>query len=755
MPMNTTTTNSGINDGEKLETTATLNAKTGEETQKAASLNGDSKELLLRAQQNALEAKEAALGAINRFYQESKASETKSTKMLTELEDALQLALDATRKSRGSKNKRSQETSESTTAPQDETNLKEPIKILNANPFGIVGDLKRSLFKVKPTDAEVKEEFYRLVMRKSPQLRQLIDDLTEDKARVRIEKVISQAKSEIAAARVAVNKVQQEVNTTKEEAKKTYLDAENARKAAELLISQVKQETITKAANEIIRAREEVKAAKGAASMAVQRAEEEIRKNCEEAATVDRNAQVTVALANEKLKKYAEELKAYKLQAHIAVKQAREEVSKAKADAEAARSVVQESLEKSALESQQAKADIETAQKMMQEATVIAEKHAYDEFLEEVNDLRQQISSINAKSREAINKAQRESREAKEELDMVRKTSEEAVNTARREASEAREEAERAKQALIETKNRSREETSKLRQQTETSVIQASEAITQAKKDIINITRDDIIRSRQELEAPFMAAKYDDQPVSEKLDAGYVATVLHEMRSPLHSISGFTKLMKEEGVTDDATRQEFLSIMEQQSETLNKLIDDLSDILNNKNEGLTINAEAVSSYDMINEAINGAQSMAQQKNNLIGHNLNPELPKVKADASRVKQVITNLLNNAIKFSPENRPIFVKAQPKDNELVVQVTDYGIGIPKGELKAIFNKGHRAENRGDVEGSGLGLHICHQIVKAHGGDIWAESVEGEGSTFCFTLPKAAAENPENKIVEKSYVG
>jgi signal transduction histidine kinase len=755
MPMNTTTTKNGINDGDKLETTATLNAKTGEEPQKAASLNGDSKELLLRAQQNALEAKEAALGAINRFYQESKASETKAGKMLAEIEDALQLALDATRKSRGSKNKNSQEASESTTAPHDETSLKEPRKILHANPFGIVTDLKRSLFKVKPVDAEVKEEFYKLVMRKSPQLRQLIDDLTEDKAKVRIEKVISEAKSEIAAARVAVSKAQQEVNTTREEAKKTYLDAENARKAAELLVSQVKQEAITKAADEIIKAREEVKAAKGAASMAVQRAEEEIRKNCEEAATVDKNAQVTVTLANEKLRKYAEELKAYKLQAYIAVKQAREEASKAKAEAEAARCETQEALEKAALESAHAKADIETAHKMMQEATVIAEKHAYDEFLEEVQNMRQEISAINAKAREAINKAQLESRQAKEELAMVKKTSEESVNTARREAIEAKEEAEKAKQAVIETKSRSKEETRKLRQQTETSVIQASEVITQAKKDIINITRDDIIRSRQELEAPFRAEKSIDQPVSEKLDTEYVDTVLHEMRSPLHSISGFTKLLKEDGVADEATRQEFLSIMEQQSETLNKLIDDLSDILNNKNEGLTIKPEAVSSYDMINEAINSVQSMALQRNNLIGHNLTPELPEVKADASRIKQVITNLLTNAIKFSPENRPIFVKAQSKDNELLVQVIDYGIGIPKGELKAIFNKGHQADNRGEVEGNGLGLYICQQILKAHGGNIWAESVEGEGSTFCFTLPIIAKEHPENKIVEKSYVG
>ncbi|MBN1160776.1 MAG: hypothetical protein JXA17_02365 [Dehalococcoidales bacterium] len=752
--MNTTTAKSGINSGDKLETTAALNTKTGEETQEAASLNSDSKELLLRAQQSALEAKEAALGAINRFYKESKASETRASKMLNELEDALQLALQATRKSRGSKNN-SQGTGESAAVPHDETNLKEPSKIFHANPFGIVTDLKRSLLKTKPTDAEVKEEFYRLVMRKSPQLRQLINDLTEDKAKARIDEVISEAKSEIAAARAAVIKVQQEVNTTREEAKKTYLDAENARKAAELLVSQVKQETITKAADEIVRAREEVKAAREAAGMAVQRAEDEIRKNCEEAATVDKNAQVTVALANEKLKKYAEELKAYKIQAHIAVKQARDEANKARAEAEVARRAVQEAVEKAALESQQAKANIETAQKMMQEATIIAEKHAYDEFLEEVQNMRQEINAISAKAREAINKAQRESREAKEELAMVKKTSEEAVSTARQEALEAREEAEKAKKSMIDTKNRTKEETRKMRQQAETSVIRASETITQAKKDIINITRDDIIRARQELEVPFKATKSDDKQASEKLDAEYVAAVLHEMRSPLHSISGFTKLLKEDGVTDEATRQEFLSIMEQQSESLNKLIDNLSDILNNKTEGLTVNAVAVSPYVMITEAIDGVKSMAQKRNNLIGHDLTPELPEVKADAFRIKQVITNLLTNAIRYSPENRPIFVKAQPQDNELLVQVVDYGIGVPKGELKSIFNKGHQASNRGDVEGNGLGLYICRQIVKAHGGKIWAESVEGEGSTFSFTLPINAVEQLESKIVEKSYVG
>ena len=758
MPIDVTTRISGINYSEKVDIPDTLNAKTGEETQKAASLNSDPQELLLRAQQNAVEAKEAALGAISRFYQESKASEKKAGKMLGELEESLQLAVNATKKSHGKVEKETSRGLEQSTAlPHDKKNTKVSKKVLNTgpNPFGIISDFKKSLLGIKPTEKEVKEEFLRLVMRTSPQLRQLIDELTEDKARIKTDKIIAEAKSEIIAARVAVNKVQEEINTTREEAKRAYLEAENAREAAELIVSQVKQDVITRAADEITRAHEEVKAAKEAADAAIQRAEEEIRKNCEEAANIDRNAQVTLTLANEKVRKNAEELKAYKLQAHIAVRQARDESNKAKAEAEVARHEAQEAIEKTALESQQAKADGETARKMMQEATVIAETRAYDEFLEEIKKMREEVSVINKKAYEAITKAQSESREAKVELDMVKKASEETVNTARREALEAQEEAKRAKQAMFDIANQSQKENRKLRQEAEVSVIRASESITQAKKDIINITRDEITRSRQELEAPYKAVKSGGQPGSEKLDSEYIATVLHEMRTPLHSIFGFAKLLKEEDVSDDATRKEFLSIMVQQSESLNKLIDDLSHILNDKSEALSIHKEPVSSYQTIAEAIDGVQTIAQQKKNLISHNLTPSLPEVEADAFRIKQVIINLLTNAIKFSPENRPIFVKAGVRDEELLVQVIDYGIGIPKKDLSAIFNKYYQAENRGDVEGAGLGLYICQQIIKAHGGRIWAESVEGEGSTFCFSLPITVARQNNNRHNEKSYAG
>ncbi|OGN94632.1 MAG: hypothetical protein A2Y89_05335 [Chloroflexi bacterium RBG_13_51_18] len=749
MPMNTTTTQSGVNYGEKLETTAALKTKTGEETQKAASLDSDSKELLLRAQQNALEAKEAALGAINRFYEESKASETKAGKMLNELEGALQLALNASKNS-------SQASNYPANMPHDKKDLKASRKILNAkNPFGIISDLKNSLLGTKSTDVDVKEEFYRLVMRKSPQLRQLIDDLTDDKARIKIDKIITEAKSEIAAALAAVSKTQQEINATRVEAQKAYIYAENTRKAAELLVSRVKQVTLSEAADEIVDAEEEIKAAKEAANAAIQRAEEEIRKNCEEAATLDRNAQVTVTLANEKIRKYAEELKAYKLQANIAVKKAQDEAQQARAEAETARREAQEVINRVASDRQQAEADKETARQMMQEAKVIAETRQYDEFIEEVKRMREEVDVVNQRAQEVIAKAQRESREVKEELDMMKRVSNKVVNTARHETDEAHEEAERAKQAMFNIANQSQEEHRKIRQEAEVSVVRAREAMTQAKKDIVNLTRDEIIRSKQELEALGKASKSVNKPISQKLDTENVANVLHEMRSPLHSICGFAKLLKEDDVPDENTRKEFLSIMEQQSESLKKLVDDLSGILNNKSEALAIKSEPISSYTMITKAIDSVQTIAQQKKNLISHNLVPDLPEINADAFRIKQVITNLLTNAIKFSPENRPIFVKAGMRGNELLVQVIDYGIGIPKGELSAIFNKNYRAENHGDIDGKGLGLYICRQIIKAHGGNIWAESVEGEGSTFCFSLPIDSARQRENKQVEQSYAG
>jgi signal transduction histidine kinase len=761
MPIDVTTTEGGINYSEKVGIPDTLNAKTGEETLKAASLNSDTQELLLRAQQNALEAKEAALGAINRFYQESKESEKKAGKMLVELEESLQLAISAAKESNSIFEKNTSRGLEQSAAlPRDKQNSKVSKKISNIgnSPFSIFSGLKRSLLGTKPIEEEVKEEFYRLIIQTSPQLHQLIDELIEDKARGRNDKIIAKAKSEIAAARVAINKTQEELNIIREKAKKAFQEVEDTRKAAELIFSQINQDEIIRVADEIAQPYEE-ELTKEADSAAVQQAEEIMIKKYEEAVHLNNYAHRALTLAKKKVKKDAEELKDYKLQVQIALKKAQEETDRAKAETEAIRREFQEVLKKTALEKQQANADIEHTRRIMKEAAITAERQTYDKFTQEINELREEIDISNKNANDAISRAQGETQKAREELEMVKKSSEEAINKARQEALIAQIELERTKQSMFEIIGHSQEKNHIGKEEPELSLMTPDEAITRVEDDTNNASVEEIVESGQKPGTPKKSKKSGrakgEQLGREKLDSDYMATVLHEMRTPLHSIFGFAKLLKEEDISDEATRKEFLSLMVQQSESLNKLIDDLSNVLNGTSETLSINKEPVSSYQTITEAIDSMRIMAEQKKIMITHNLNPTLPEIEADAFRIKQVITNLLTNAIKFSPENRPIFVKAGVKGGELIVQVIDYGIGVPEKELTAIFDKYYKAENRGDIEGAGLGLYICQQIVNAHGGRIWAESVEGEGSTFSFSLPITKVVQNNKTLDEKSYAG
>ncbi|MDP2950535.1 MAG: ATP-binding protein, partial [Chloroflexota bacterium] len=122
-----------------------------------------------------------------------------------------------------------------------------------------------------------------------------------------------------------------------------------------------------------------------------------------------------------------------------------------------------------------------------------------------------------------------------------------------------------------------------------------------------------------------------------------------------------------------------------------------------------------------------------------------ELPPVEIDARRIVQVVQNLLDNAVKYSPQGGGIHVGVELRQGELVVSVADQGIGIASKELDVIFDRFYRVENAGlrDPAGMGLGLAICKALVEAHDGRIWAESELGRGSTFRFTLPVAPAEH------------
>jgi len=223
-----------------------------------------------------------------------------------------------------------------------------------------------------------------------------------------------------------------------------------------------------------------------------------------------------------------------------------------------------------------------------------------------------------------------------------------------------------------------------------------------------------------------------------RMKSEFFSSISHELRTPLHSIAGFTKLMLQDKVSAPETQREFLTIIDEQSEHLGKLIDSLLDVSRLESGHFEIQKQRLSLKDMIHDAAHELYPLINEKGIVLSENIPAALPEVEADRERLRQAMTNLLSNAIKFSPDGGDIIVKAEDKGNELLVQVTDHGIGIPKEALRHLFERFYRVKTPAGVGGAGLGLYITKQIVEAHGGRIWVESELGKGSTFYFTVPK-----------------
>jgi signal transduction histidine kinase len=137
----------------------------------------------------------------------------------------------------------------------------------------------------------------------------------------------------------------------------------------------------------------------------------------------------------------------------------------------------------------------------------------------------------------------------------------------------------------------------------------------------------------------------------------------------------------------------------------------------------------------IPEVLNSMQQITQDHKIILEKN---EPAKVKVDTLRLEQVITNIISNAAKYSPGKEKIVVSSVQKDGSIIVSFTDYGIGIPKEKISKIFDRFYRVDEVSkDFSGLGIGLFVSSEIIKQHGGKIWAESNEGEGSTFYFSLP------------------
>jgi len=231
----------------------------------------------------------------------------------------------------------------------------------------------------------------------------------------------------------------------------------------------------------------------------------------------------------------------------------------------------------------------------------------------------------------------------------------------------------------------------------------------------------------------------------DKMKSEFIANISHELRTPLHSIAGFNKLLLQDKVPDPATRKEFMTIIDQQSAQLGQLIDDLLEVARLESGRFRVRRELIAIKEPLSEVVRELSALAGDKDISITEEVPDGLPEVEADRQRFKQVVRNLLHNAIKFSPKGSSIVVKAEAAPSELVIHIIDHGPGIAPRALAHLFERFYRAEDSltRQTGGTGLGLYIVKQIVEAHGGRVWVNSKLGEGSTFSFALPLSPPES------------
>jgi signal transduction histidine kinase len=210
--------------------------------------------------------------------------------------------------------------------------------------------------------------------------------------------------------------------------------------------------------------------------------------------------------------------------------------------------------------------------------------------------------------------------------------------------------------------------------------------------------------------------------------------VAHDLRNPLNTISMATSLLLED--TGDPVRTSQLRIVRRAGERANRLIQDLLSVTTIEAGRLSVAPRKVSVVELIQESAEMLQPIAREKSIVISVSAADDLPSVRADPSRLLQVFSNLVGNAIKFTPVGGSITLSAVRADSSVKCSVTDNGPGIPEAQIPRLFGKFWQAK-RGDSGGVGLGLAIARGIVEAHGGSITVDSEVGKGSVFSFPLP------------------
>lgn len=236
----------------------------------------------------------------------------------------------------------------------------------------------------------------------------------------------------------------------------------------------------------------------------------------------------------------------------------------------------------------------------------------------------------------------------------------------------------------------------------------------------------------------------------ERMKTNFVSQVSHELRTPLTSIKGFiaTLLEDTEGYYDRETQREFYTIIDSECDRLTRLINDLLNVSRIESGApMSVNWKVLDLVELAYKVIQAQKSYATDHEFAV--EAPPDFPRIMADPDKMDQVFTNLVNNAIKYSPQGGLVGLRFEEAGERVRVCVEDHGIGIPPEHLERVFERFHRVDNQDTRQqsGTGIGLFLVKNLVEAHHGKIWAESRLGEGSRFVFELPKSPPKEEREK--------
>ena len=226
-----------------------------------------------------------------------------------------------------------------------------------------------------------------------------------------------------------------------------------------------------------------------------------------------------------------------------------------------------------------------------------------------------------------------------------------------------------------------------------------------------------------------------------------VGNISHELRTPIAGIKAMVETLRDSAIDDKEAAMGFLTRIDSEVDRLTQMVSELTELSRIETGRAELRTSPVNLNLLVEEVVAQLNPLAQRQQVTITTDLGTDLPIAGADNDRIRQTLTNLVHNAIKFNHLGGKVTVSTRADRESVTVSISDTGIGISKEDLPHVFGRFYKADKARPRGGSGLGLAIAKHTVQAHGGSIWAQSEQGKGSTFSFSLPIQASPDPGNR--------